>query len=190
MTFVQQIQALLKSIFQWWVTIAPWQQGIRVRLGKHVKLLSPGIHFKMPIFDVVYMQAIRMRAQHIQAQTVTTKDGKVISLASALQYQISDLRKMYETLHNAHDTIEQRVQSAIASVIYTKDYADFTIGDIQESVRKELDFSMFGLEIVGFNITSFAVVKTYRLINDGMGHYTGYDQRLDTDLLIGEKVQL
>jgi len=187
MGLVQQVQAFLRSIFQWWVTIAPWQQGVRVRFGKHVALLPPGIHFKMPMFDVVYMQPIRVRAQHVKNQTLTTNDGKIVSLASALQYEIKDLLKMYETLHNAHDIIEQRTQSVISRYMSANLFEEIKPREIEVHLLEELDLSEFGLSIHNFSITDFAVVRVYRLINGDIGSFTGYDQRLETTLSINER---
>lgn len=186
MTATQQLIAMMKNLFQWWVTITPWQQGVRVRFGKHVKLIGPGLHFKMPFFDTVYMQAIRVRAQHIHNQTLTTKDGKSLTLASAIQYQITDLLTVYEKIHNAHDLIEQKVQSSVANNVYSRPLSEITPSELELMVLKDLNFEEFGLEIKGFNITAFALVKSYRLINGDMGSYTGYDQRFDTDTVMGE----
>lgn len=186
MTAAQQLLNLLKNIFQWWVSITPWQQGARVRFGKHVKLLEPGIHFKIPFFDIVYVQPIRVRAQHIHNQTLTTKDGKAITIASAIQYKITDLLLVYQTIHNAHDLIEQIVQSATADSIYSKALEDIKPSALETEITSKLDFSGVGLEAKSFNITSFAVVKTYRLINGDIGSYTGYDQRFETDVAMGE----
>lgn len=186
MTATQQLLSFIKSIFQWWVTIAPWQQGVRVRLGKNVCVLLPGIHLRLPIVDVVYMQPIRVRAQHVHSQTLTSSDGKAISVGSAIRYEITDLLTVYKTLHNAHDTIEQIVQSHIAGVVIHKKLEELSPQLVEELVSDAIDFSSYGLAVRGFNITDFAVVKTYRLIQGELGHFTGYDQRFETDLAMGE----
>lgn len=180
MSIVQQFKALLKDLFQWWITIVPWEQGIRVRFGKHVKLLPTGIYLKLPMFDTVYVQAIRVRAQVIVGQTISSKDGKAISLASALQYEIIDLLKLYKTLHNAHDTIELLTQGIISSFINRHFINEIEPTDIEEHVLENIDLSMYGLKVHGFKITDFAVVKTFRLIGGVIGSFTGYDQRFKT----------
>ena len=186
MTATQQLLAFIKSIFQWWVVISPWQQGVRVRLGKKIDLLDPGIHLRLPIVDVVYMQPIRLRAQQVHNQTLTTIDGKCISLASALQYEIADLLLVYKTLHNAHDTINQIIQSHIAEFVIGTELIDLSPKGVERYVLGKLDLGSFGLTVRGFHVTDFAVVKTYRLIQGDIGDYTGYDQRFETSLAMGE----
>lgn len=173
-------------MFQWWVVIAPWQQGIRVRFGRSVKRLDPGIHLKLPLVDIVYMQPIRVRAQHIQSQTLTTVDGKAVSLSAALQYEIVDLLRLYRTLHNAHDTIEQKVQGVVAGYVFGKRLDQLQPNALEDELLRTLDIEQFGLKLHGFNLTSFAHVRSYRLINGEIGAYTGYDQRLETTLAMGE----
>ena len=186
MNAVKQIQEFFRSIFQWWVTITPWQQGVRIRLGKHTKLLGPGIHIKFPIVDIVYMQPIRVRAQHIGSQTLTTNDKKTVSLASALQYQITDLLKLYSTLHNAHDTIEQMTQGLVSSYVRAADLDTINGNELEQHIINELKISQYGIEVIGFRLTSFTAVRTYRLISGEIGAFTGYDQRLETDREFGD----
>lgn len=187
MSIVQQLQQVFRSLFQWWVVIAPWQQGVRVRAGKHVKLLRPGIHLKLPIIDVVYMQPIRLRAHYVKEQTLTTSDGKTITLASALQYEIDDLLLMYRTLHNAHDTIEQQTQSIVAGYIHRRKLSEITPVELEEFVAESLDLERYGLCVRAFHLTNFAISRAYRFISGEIGSFTGYDQRLETSLAMGEE---
>ena len=187
MNVVRQIQEFLRSIFQWWVTITPWQQGIRVRLGKHMKLLGPGVHARFPIIDLVYMQPIRVRAHHIRAQTITTADKKAVALACALQYQIIDLVKLYSTLHNAHDTIEQLTQGCVSAYIRKKELADIDVDDVEAHILESLNLERYGIEVVGFKLTDFAAVRTYRFISGEIGAFTSYNERLETSRAIGNE---
>ena len=185
MNVVKQIQEFLRSIFQWWVTITPWQQGVRVRLGKRKKLLRPGMHMKFPIIDLVYKQPTRVRAQHIGSQTLTTADIKTVSLACAMQYKIVDLLKLYSTMHNAHDTIEQITQGHVATFVRGKDLDDIDADELEAHILETFDLEHYGVEAVGFKLTNFASVRTYRFISGQIGEFTGYDQRLETDREIG-----
>lgn len=187
MNLISQITHALSAVFQWWVTIAPWQQGVRVRFGKHTTLLQPGVHFKLPLFDTVFMQPIRLRSQYVGSQTLTTVDGKSISLASAIQYEIVDLLTLYRTLHNAHDTIEQKVQGVIADYIVTCRLESLRPDVLNEHLHAALDLSKYGLRVHQFDVTNFVVVRTHRLISGDLGNFTGYDQRLETSLSIGEQ---
>lgn len=190
MGIIQQIQQFLSNLLKWWVILTPWQQGVRVRFGKHVKLLHTGIHLKLPLVDIVYMQPIRVRSHYIEDQTITLKCGKTITIASSLQYEIDDLLKLYDTLHNAHDTIEQKVKGAIFKFLSTKKLEDIELDECVDQVTASIDLGQYGLNVISFEITDYAVNRTYRLINSGIGKFTGYDQRLETVSTInGNKAQ-
>lgn len=58
--FVEILRSFWRC-FIWWVVIQPWEQGIRVRLGKKRVRLEPGIHFRIPYLDAVFKQSNRLR---------------------------------------------------------------------------------------------------------------------------------
>ena len=65
--------ALLRTateIFRWWVIVQPWESCLRVRLGRHVALLAPGVHWRIPYVDQAYRQSVRLRIAHLPTQTV------------------------------------------------------------------------------------------------------------------------
>lgn len=190
MSILQQIQEMIGNLFQWWVVITPWQQAVRVRFGKRTELLLPGVHVRFPFIDIIYMQPIRTRAQHIGSQTLTTKDKKSVSLSSALQYNIMDLLKLYQTLHNAHDTIEQITQGHVGTFIRKQELDGIDADDLEKYILDNLNLEQYGLKAVGFKLTSFTSVRTYRLISGEIGAFTSFQQRLDTDRVMGDKAPL
>lgn len=190
MNIVQQVRQLLSNLFQWWVTIAPWQQGIRVRLGKHTKLLAPGVHLRIPLVDVIYMQPIRLRAHYVEGQDLTTTDGKTVTISGAMQYEIVDLLKLYSAIDQPHDTVGQLFQGALATYVFTRAISELKPCECEQHLLETLDLSRYGLELREVKINNFAIVKPYRLISGEVRNYTGYDQRLETSLAMGEPRQL
>lgn len=186
MGFVQQLQLFLKGMFQWWIVIAPWEQGIRIRLGKNTKLLEPGIHLKLPVIDVAYSQPIRIRAQHIRPQTLTTKDGKAVSLSAAIQYKIDDLLLLYHSVHSPQDVIEARTQGAIAEYVSQHAMDEIKPSEIERDINRILSIADIGLEFKDTKITCFAVVRTYRLIGGELGSWSDYNSRMETSNQAGE----
>ena len=181
-----QVKNLVVNLFQWWVVITPWEQGVRVRMGRYETLLTAGLHLKLPIVDKVYKQPIRLRSQFINGQTVTSADGKTIAISGAFQFEITDLLMLYRTLHNAHDVIEQRVQSIVA--LYCEDAAAAAITPerLSGEVKDALDLTPFGIRSRGYAVTDIAIVRPLRIVTGELGRYTSYDQRLETSLAVGE----
>jgi hypothetical protein len=175
---VQAILRFLRS-FKIWVIVSPWEQAVRVRGGKKVEVLTAGPHFKLPVIDVVYVQSTRLRFTSCDRQTVTTRDGKTVTFASALGYEITNLEKLYRTAHHAEDTIRQMVRGAIA-VYLAKHSGALELLDIRKGARDMIDLSGYGLLVIDLVITDLAMVRTYRLIGDYAAAYQS-GSALDTE---------
>lgn len=168
----------VKGWLTWWVIVAPWQHALRVRLGKRVDVLKAGIHLRIPGIDIVHLQSIRMRAADLPLQTVTTKDGKAITMAGVLQYAIFDLLKLYSTLHHAEDTLVNITTAVVAQYVATHDLMDCTPAAIQAHVDANIDFAKYGIDECKCSVVDYAVVKTYRIIKDE--RRTSYGDSLST----------
>jgi hypothetical protein len=176
---VQAILRFLRSL-KIWVIVSPWEQAVRVRRGKLVTVLNAGLHVKIPILDVVYVQSTRLRFTSCDRQTLTTLDGKTVTCAAAIGYEIADLEKLYRTAHHAEDTIRQMTRGAIATYLSRTNAAQLELACCSMGVRGLIDLTLFGLTVKEIVVTDLAIVRTYRLIGDYGGAYvTG--QPLDTE---------
>ena len=169
---LQSLLSALTNLFRWWVTIAPWEQGLRVRLGKRVTLLQAGVHLRIPVFDKMYVQTVRRRFSSVPTQTLTMDDGKTVTIAGSLGYTIVDLERLYSTLQHAEATLEAEAQGVISDFIMTHDYSDFTAVALQQHVDAALDFERYGIGQPQFIITTFVCTRTYRLLMGEPRDYT------------------
>lgn len=178
MEAISQLVIWMKGLFTWWVVIVPWEQGVRVLLGKHRKLLKPGVAFRLPIVHLIFKQSVRLRSADLQLQTVTTKDGHGVAIAGAIFYKITDVLKLYETLHHAQETTAAMAAGAIAEAVRSLDREDCIPAAVVGLVKAKLDFTQYGIELGDLYLTDFAYVKTYRLISDDKRQ--SWDSLLDT----------
>ncbi len=163
----------IKEFFQWiidslkiWVIIQPWETGLRVRMGKHTKLLTKGIFFRIPYLDSVYVQQSRMRIVQMALQTLTTKDLSAITVEGAVGYTITDIGKLYNSLHQPESTISNIVKSKIAEYIFTRNHNQITPAEMEKGIMEDLQELDYGINIQYFRVQNFAIVKTFRLIQD------------------------
>lgn len=154
--------------FQFWFTVEPWDQCLRVRFGKHLKRMSPGIHLKIPYFDVLYKQHSRYRTAMCPTQTMTTKDGKTVVCSFALGYSLGDIEKFYQTLTSADSTLTQLVSAYVADEIADTNSADLKAVGISQllSIVVADKFEKYGLKDITVSLQDFAFIKAFRLIND------------------------
>lgn len=153
------------NLFKWWVIVNPWEQAIRVRLGKHVRLLNAGPHWKLPI-DKVFVQSTRLRILSMPIQTLTTRDNKTLTLSVTVGYCIDNIEKLYRELHHADDTLTNLTQGIIANYVGTHTAAECEPQRLKDAATGALAFERYGLGSAQVYITDFAFVRTYRLIQD------------------------
>ena len=179
---LQEILRQFGRLFRWWIIVLPWDQAIRVRLGKHTRVLQPGIYWRIPYIDLVFQQTIRRRSSRNDMQTLTTSDGHTITLASQMLYEINDIEKLYQSLHNPEDTLTALVQASIAQFVAGRDLVTCTPASIEKHLYDKVEFEDMGLNGVEFYVTNFAVVRTYRLLMDTVREWnTGDTMRTNED---------
>ena len=150
-----------------WLIVAPWEQSVRVRAGKHVRLLSAGVHLRIPVLDINHIQSTRTRVTWLPKQTLSTTDGKVVSLMGAVSYSITDIGLLYNSMHHAEDTLRSLAMRAIADDIFVRHSSMLSADSISQRVTEKLQtWNNYGLGNINISVVEMAVVKSYRLIGD------------------------
>lgn len=173
MELINTITAFLVKIFQWWFTVMPWEQALLIRYGKRVKLLGAGLYLKIPFIDTVYIQTTRMRMVDTPMQTISTKDGNTVTIKSAIRYTINDVQVLYSTLYHPEMTLNSMALGFIGEFVRDNNINEITPNAIEIFVNSKIEADKYGLKDLSVKVTTFAVVRTYRLIQDGSNSYEG-----------------
>lgn len=166
MNWITDLINWVSKLFQWWVIVLPWEKGIRIRLGKYQKLLNTGIYLKLPLIDTVFVQSVRLRYMAAPMQTVSTKDGKAISIIISVGYTIKNIETLYNTIFSPTATISNIVMGEVSQYCASNPIEECLPDKIQEACRLKLTGSNFGLGDISIKVIGFAAVRTYRLISD------------------------
>jgi regulator of protease activity HflC (stomatin/prohibitin superfamily) len=168
MNYASQIFEFIQKILVWWVTIMPWEEAVHVRFGKKVRILTGGIYFRLPFVDKVFIQTNRLRVAQGPPQTVTTSDGKALTLVACLGYSIVDIRRVYMELFNAETTLCNILQGVIADEVCRRTLAECHPSELEKAINNAMAQTeeKYGLKFAYTKITGFALVKTFRLIQD------------------------
>ena len=154
---------------KFWMIIDPWDQAVRVRLGKYTKVLKGGVYFKIPVLDIFYVQSCRFRiSSNADKNTVQTLDNKAVTFVIGIGYKIDDIFKLYNTLHHAEDTIKYMMRSEACKYVSLHNLVDIKLQQMTEALTQKLNLEEYGLSSVIVYITDLTYVKTYRLIGDYM----------------------
>ncbi len=166
MNIFTEIFKWFTELFKWWFVVLPWEQGLRVRLGKHPVILGPGIHLKVPLYHTAYKQTTRMRMLRLSMQTVTTRDKISLSIVCSMGYTIQDVLTLYKSLHHPEGTLANLVQSRVAEFVSTNTLDNCTPEGIEKYINDNINLEKYGLGNGYFKVTNYAAVKTIRLLQD------------------------
>ncbi len=162
--WLDQLLQIAAKPFQWWIVIAPWERGVQVRLGKTASELMPGIHLRIPWLDRVYVQSTRIRIVSTNNQTVSTKDGKVVTIHLAVRFSIASMLQVYESVSDPGLTLLNSVMSWASEHISETNSSVLTHKSIERFVNHKAKDCDWGLENLSARVLGFAFVRTYRLL--------------------------
>lgn len=165
MNWLSQIFGFLQS-FQCWITIAPWESALRIRFGKNPKLLRVGINFRLPFFDRIFVQTNRLQSVYATGLIASTKDNKTLSIAMTILYTIDDIKKLYLSVNSPEYILHALVEGVIVQIITTSNSSELYPLLLQQKMLDTVKSTDWGLGNIEVLITSFAYVKTYRLLQN------------------------
>jgi hypothetical protein len=181
---IRELLQILRNVFTWFVVVTPWERGVRVRFGRVVHELGPGIHLRVPFFDQCYKQSVRRRSTVIPSMTLTTSDGVTLTIGGFLWYQIDSVYTLYNTLHDAQETIESEAASIISGFVVANTHEQCRGETVAAHVNNTMDFARYGISGAEFAVGTHAAHRTLRLITGPPREWSN-NELLSTAQMIG-----
>lgn len=172
---VQWFVNLLKGA-RCWAVVLPWEQAVRVRMGKNALVWGPGFHWRIPFFDDVRLVNTRLRVGSTGLQALTTKDGKTVSACVSVGFRITDPLKALKALREPEGTCAVYAMTLVASYVIARNANEIDVEALGASVLASIQpFGAGGLQYDFVSIVDFAIVRTYRLIQEAWRPNTAAD---------------
>ncbi len=156
----------IRDLVKPWVIVNDYERGIILRLGKYLKKLEPGRHWKRPFYDMPLAETVVMTTLRPGQQTITTLDKKEIVITPVIRYEIRDIKPYLLEMYDQKATIGDIVQGAIKSTVEKHNYAEILSKDIEgevlRQVRKELN--QYGIKIAKVTFVDLAKMKSIRVL--------------------------
>lgn len=161
---------LLRGIKIWFV-VDPWERAVRVRAGKYAIVKGPGFHWKIPIIDEVYVVNARLRFGSSRSQTVSSLDGKVITIGVQLGFSVTNPLIALTTYQNpecslsvlVHNHVAQYILDHNSEEIDTEELEDFVISGLKDIAPSD------GMQVEFVKVTNLVISsqpRTIRLVQD------------------------
>lgn len=174
---------VLISVF----TVMQGQQGIVLRLGRlvndsetnKVKILNPGLHFKIPFIENVRLFDTRILTMDIKSTRIVTKEKKDVMVDYYVKWHIADLAQYFKSTggneFKAETLLEQQLNTLLRAQIGKRTISEVVSGgrdDVMEILRKaaekqagELGINVVDVRIKGIELpanTSNAIYQRMR----------------------------
>lgn len=107
------IVILLVSIRQ----VDEYERGIKFTFGKFKKVLEPGWHIVIPIFQKFQKIDIRIDVVDVPEQDAITKDNVTIKINAVLYFSIFDAKKAMLAVTNCRYAVTQLAQTTMRNIV-------------------------------------------------------------------------
>jgi regulator of protease activity HflC (stomatin/prohibitin superfamily) len=153
------------------VIVEQWNGAVQLRFGKFIKVLYPGIHFKIPFFDSIVECPVITQSVNLPSQTLTTLDDESIVLKSIIRYKVSNIQTYLLGVMHANDVLIDTTQGMIRDVVELTTWDDLV--DVNETITNKVKEYVvrWGIEVEAVTITDLGIVKSFRIFGDE-GHKT------------------
>ncbi len=148
------------------VIVEQWNGAVQLRFGKFIKVLYPGIHFKIPFFDSIIECPVITQSVNLPSQTLTTLDDESIVLKSIIRYRVSNIQTYLLGVMHANDVLIDTTQGMIRDVVELTTWDDLV--DVNETITNEVKEYVvrWGIEVEAVTITDLGIVKSFRIFGD------------------------
>jgi regulator of protease activity HflC (stomatin/prohibitin superfamily) len=165
---------LIELLSVWWNFITPvviiptYEEAVLLRFGHFKKVLHPGLHVKLPIFDEVLAQHVVVTTLSLAAQSLYTMDKQNIVVKGVVKYRIADVKTFLLEVYDAQDALSDMTQSIIKNIIISTTIDDCIDPEIDNVLTKKVrvEAKKWGVEIQQVTLTDIAPIRSFRIIND------------------------
>jgi len=167
---------LLLDLSKWLSPVAwiqPWEAGVRITsFGRwqRVRALGPGLHLKLPVFQLIEATAAATTTANLPPQSLTSRDGRAVTAAGVIKYSIKDPTPLFSRLVGREDAIRDVALGAIARAVRARTWdevvsqADAMEREIRAAIATEA--KPWGYKVERFTFSDLGVVRTIRLMQE------------------------
>jgi erythrocyte band 7 integral membrane protein len=144
-----------------------WEEGVHLRNGIFLKVVKPGLQWKLPFFDKIWVTPVITQTVNLKPQTVTSLDEKSVVLSSIVRYHIEDVEKFLLGVMHANDVLVDTTQGTIRDIVEGTNWSDlYDLGNIAvPEVNEQVE--RWGIKVEQISFPDLGEIVTYRVMTDG-----------------------
>ena len=149
-----------------------FDEGVLLRFGKFSKVLKPGWHLVFPFsIDEVLRETVVVSTMSLGMQSLTSKDGKAITVQAVIQYKINDIKKLLLNVDDHEAAVADRCSGAIRPILAGLNLEDLleldatTTNDLLRPECRKVT-TRWGVDITNVSLPDLTTVRTIRLLQE------------------------
>lgn len=112
--------------------VKQWEKAAVLRFGKIVRIVETGLHFRIPLIDVIQKVDLRTMTVDMKGQSAITKDNISVGIDAVVFMTIEDTEKVITQIRDYSVAVSKYAQTAIRNII-----GQYNLDDLLES-REEI----------------------------------------------------
>ena len=147
-----------------------YEMGVILQVGKFRRVVGPGWRLMCPFgIDVCKYETVVRQTSYLDPQSLTTKDGKSVTVAGIIVYKIIDIRKFLLDIDDGEDDMNNIVYGIISDWVQYTNWSDIVSKNFDSSISiaaKEQCGDYCGVEIISVKWSDKATARNLRIWND------------------------
>lgn len=162
--FIELLVTFIHDILPFKI-VDQWEMGVHLRYGKFIKVVIPGLNWKIPFFDKIWVTPVITQTVHLSPQTLTTADDKSIVLSSIVRYHVFNVQSFLLGVMHANDVLVDTTQGIIRDIVENTTWAD--LYDLTNTVTPEVNAEVlkWGITVEAVKFPDLGEIVTYRIIS-------------------------
>lgn len=155
------------GLFKFWAVYEPFEAGVLLRLGKFIRVLEPGFHWRIPFGVDQCLSAQTVPTVHsLGDESITTTDGKNIGFHAVVTFQVRDIKKalldVSEVTHAVLDACAGEVGRVLREATWTEVMAPEMLEKLTKACRQR--GFRYGIEVMQVQLAGVSLVRSIRLM--------------------------
>ena len=160
------IEAILNflSSLCFWTVVNPDESGVHLRCGRVHRVIGEGFHWQYPIIDEIQTIPTSEQAIDLPNQTLTTKDGKTVTVSGTVRYEVVCPEKCLFNVSDYDESLQTLSMEVIGIELPLIQHSQSSCV-LRDRVRDRLENAVYdwGINIIEVGITDNAETFPLRL---------------------------
>lgn len=157
------------EFFRFATVVNCYEMGVHQRRGHFYRVLEPGIRFMWPFYlDSHHTERVVPTPREIIGKSLITADGKNVTIACAIMYEIFDIKKATLEVNEVVDAVDNACQATLAEHVLAEEFKDVCTESFFGALTTECRWRAeeYGIRIISVRPVEISPVRTYRVVRD------------------------